>query len=347
MSIRLEENQRDFEAKLEMLAQAASSSSTLIDENLNTVSKWTFSWCILSLLRPFYTFFGKDVYSHVRVDRVAQSLLRYCNENKHFCDGPETIDQIKETILTPLNNRTAGKYGETIRRISSALHDFFPLCPAEWPSDLNISEIGIRPDQKTAIERAVLHLHQYRGSRWNFQKTGNRREVLIQKMRSTLRIPVPLSFHFHEWNGQMNALLLTKKVIGEGANRKAKLVINLTTGQTLIKKRVTSETETFVLNHLKDHPSQGIVRIYGLKKVNLPNKTQVLEYKYEKTLSEILDTSEITSIRTKINLITDLFSGLAALHNFSLHIQQFDSFPFSRYLSFPAYHGVFAFICKN
>jgi len=71
MPFQVEKSRADFESKVEQLEETITRSGRLIDDQLNCVRKSGFRWILLCLLQPFYVLFGKDVFSHVRVNRVA------------------------------------------------------------------------------------------------------------------------------------------------------------------------------------------------------------------------------------------------------------------------------------
>ena len=70
----------------------------VIDEKFNIIKKNSLQWIWLCLLAPFYRFFGKDVYSHVRIHRVADQVLELCEIHKSEIDR-RAIKNIKKRIL--------------------------------------------------------------------------------------------------------------------------------------------------------------------------------------------------------------------------------------------------------
>lgn len=104
MILQKELNKEDFLNKLATLKNALINHQ-LINENLEIENKWGFRWIILCLLHPFFALFGKDAFSHVRVNKVAINLFQYFKANKAFLDET-TIKKFNEKFISPLIKKT-------------------------------------------------------------------------------------------------------------------------------------------------------------------------------------------------------------------------------------------------
>lgn len=111
------------EKKINSLIDAISNGQ-IIDSDLNVVEKHGWRWKILSLvkcvLRPVYTLFGKDPFAHYRIHAVAASVLEFCQaEEKNL--SPQLKTRVIKEILTPLGNKTRGKYADEVDRVKKTL----------------------------------------------------------------------------------------------------------------------------------------------------------------------------------------------------------------------------------
>ena len=114
---------------------------------------------------------------------------------------------------------------------------------------------------------------------------------------------------------------MTKKIIGEGAERTVKLWFNLTTGEYLAKKRVVNAIEKKVVQFFRDKGAIGIAPIYLLREVPLnptSSKIQMIEPLYAGPLTILFGTRVLARTEQKLSIIHDLLCGLANLHKCSL-----------------------------
>lgn len=107
MTFRAESSKDIFTNKLEKLEAAfAAKSGSLVDENLQVIQRGRF-WWVLSLLRPFYAIFGRDPYSHVRIERVVNQFFKYVEANQSFLqEDPSLAARIQTQLLQIVKTRT-------------------------------------------------------------------------------------------------------------------------------------------------------------------------------------------------------------------------------------------------
>lgn len=133
-----ENSQLNFDKKIDSIALALSESKRhpLVDNHLDVIFKYGFKWFLLCLLRPFYALFKKDVFSHVRVNNVAQGILTYCENNKHFLNSTN-VTKIRQKIITPLNAKTKYKNDLCLKTVSENIQKLIaPPVIVEEPTPL-------------------------------------------------------------------------------------------------------------------------------------------------------------------------------------------------------------------
>jgi hypothetical protein len=102
----------------------------LVDEHFNVVNKFSFTWIMLALASPFYTLFGRDAFSHVRVDAVARKIFTYCDLNKQYIT-PALQQELTE-LIGKLDSKTTNKYNETLSNISTCILQISTKTKAFW-----------------------------------------------------------------------------------------------------------------------------------------------------------------------------------------------------------------------
>lgn len=136
MEIKTERTYNDFSTNVTFMQSAVSeaiSNKDLVDDQFNTVKKYSFKWILLTLVRPFYALFGKDSYSHVRVNSVAHAVLAYCELNKKYLSD-DVQRTITSEILEKLNCKTGKKYASDISRIANRIEQSKNETKVFWAS---------------------------------------------------------------------------------------------------------------------------------------------------------------------------------------------------------------------
>lgn len=135
----------DFNMRIDKLISALhNSEDSVLNDKLECVQKGGFRWRFLCLLRPFYALVGGDVYSHVRANSVAQSVLKYCEKNKHFLTS-DSVLKINEKLIDHLNIKTKNKYSQSLETkkksigslLSSPNNPQNPQGPTDSPNQPN------------------------------------------------------------------------------------------------------------------------------------------------------------------------------------------------------------------
>jgi len=120
----------NFNDRVGQLAQAIAAGK-LIDDQLQVIDKgwiWKIRCFVLTLLSPLYSCLGKDPFAHVRVNNVAQSLLKQCKENQV---SSELKEKVVNEILNPLAAKTKGKYNLDIATIAGSIRSIVQVSREE------------------------------------------------------------------------------------------------------------------------------------------------------------------------------------------------------------------------
>jgi serine protease inhibitor len=110
----------DFNNRVTVLAQAVAAGN-LVNDQLEVVDNgllWKLKCFVLSLLNPICSCFGTDLFAHVRVNNVAQALLKLCRGTNVT---PEIRERVVSEILNPLAVKTKGKYNLDITTIATSI----------------------------------------------------------------------------------------------------------------------------------------------------------------------------------------------------------------------------------
>lgn len=110
---------------------AALDSGKIINDQLEIMDKSGFRriyWCFLKLVSPFYRLFGSDAFSHVRVHRVADKILQYCNNetgsmvaDRTYKSGSPRYRPIVPKALVAVKDRLIPKLKRKIRNKNALL----------------------------------------------------------------------------------------------------------------------------------------------------------------------------------------------------------------------------------
>lgn len=145
--------------KLDLQLKAISSGlkeGSLITTDLQVVKKHGFTWTLLSILRtiasPFYTLFGCcDPWGSFRINKVAQSILKFCQVNKkNFTEEQKkTALKIFESLAQKTKNddylAEVKKCKKLFRHaVSNPDSPYIPYIP---------TEVDFEPAPKTDVER--------------------------------------------------------------------------------------------------------------------------------------------------------------------------------------------------
>lgn len=294
----------EFIQKLHTLERAIMNDrSTLITCDLKPVSRYSFSWVLLSLCKPFYALFGKDPFSHVRIDRVAHNLLEFCRINKHvFLHEENLIERIEKNILDPLNQKTRWAYSNAVQGAKAGMRGLLPSeverslpnvalteshYEGKWPVDLGV--LNITPREKAQIQHALFTIYTLHEQRIGVQMVKKLTKVTENTVRVTREIVAlqndrkkvyPISHTLMIVQNTENELpdvfLFSKKVLAKGGDRKVRVCWNLTTGEPYVHKPIMSPTKSLEAKVLSILSNHGLL-FHQWEKVNsglsLPSKT--------------------------------------------------------------------------
>jgi hypothetical protein len=315
-----ETNKENFQSKLAVLENALSQRK-LISDRLEVVTKGGFRWTMLCLLRPFFSLFGKDLFSHVRVNNVAKGILAYFKANQAFVDEA-TINQFKAAFLDPFKAKKS-----YFSLSGDHLVGFLSLPPLKWPTNLAI--LGITQEQKIALEQALTEV---------LPKTyGENQPIICVKMkvegvsirklrlydnyscdRLKKEVVVPLTVKITIGNPRTSRIdLWTKVVIAKGGQRKVKKCYNLLTGNVFVRKKFCSKLEELILRHFRYNPSRGIEPVEFFEDCAEGFKSKhIIQPCFEGTILNLLSSVHLEP-KDVYSIVYQLATGLSALHAFT------------------------------
>ena len=206
---------------LDAILTAVSQKGYLIDDQLKIRTKFGFTWILLFLKMPFYCLMGWDVFEHVRVDQVAQSLLKHYKNNNNV--SLETIVKIiealdKKTVLK--YHKKVGKALQVLSRVNSVTNLVFT-----WPPDM---EAATQQEVDEKIRRAIQQKFLLSSDEDNEQE--DRLHVCF-KERYFFSLNI-----FISQNKVSKVFLIYKIPIKKGGERSIKESFELLTGLKCIKK---------------------------------------------------------------------------------------------------------------
>ena len=341
-----------FQAKISTIAStlANGQKNLLINERLEVVQKWGVKWRLLSLLDYVYSFFGLDVYAPLRADQVAKQLFLLCEENKRALNKT-IVDQVSEKIIKCLNQKTKGKYKAalfaTIDKIQALLPPPPPPSRLKWPSAEGLVELGVTPQQKEVLDKALneclTQMEKIGKTSFQIIKFPDPSKTRVIKLfdEADLLIGgyvIPSTVSIKSLNGRLVVLLMGKKVIAEGGERKVKVAFDLTNGTPYVKKRISNIMEEKIYQWIQELPnSRGLPRNTITRTIG--KKSQILEPRYTESLEQCLGSEGLKSWDVKKSLILDLLYGLKHFHSITTCCSlQINGETFSCE-SVPNYHG--------
>lgn len=318
MNVVKEENPTIFSNKIYSLSKALSSHS-IITEDLKSYKKNTLYAFILSLTAPFYWIFGKDPFSHARVNNVAISILKYAEANKDYLT-PQLKDIIKNNIIEKLNFKTKNKYNNTILKVIKVLNSFFvkptpilfdkTILPKKegelfvWPKNIELTKL-------TELGKKLTEAYF---------------ESYLNNPQSTnLPLPLPVQEALNSSNGEKMYILLTKSPIGKGGERTPTLAYNLSCGRFWVKKPMSSPLEGLISKHFMINSPKGISKICHILPQNNQNTAELFEEYYDCPLTSIIGTKALENFPQRFSLFRDLLRGLHHIHGISLNSISFGS----------------------
>jgi len=341
-----------FEGTLELIEQFLHKPhpNQVIDQNLHVVEKKGFRWILLSLLAPFYRFFGEDVYSHVRVNQVADRVLELCEQN-HAQLNKHIIQNIKNRILTPLNDQTKRKYQAHFNAVTAKLDAMtYSQIPDKYLKPYvtpNTDVIGMTKQQQMEVLEILFPLlgtlktdpEKYS---LQFVKTGKKQsatrklrlwEVISRstwesKHKKIAEVDVPFSLHIEMRRGLIHdIILLAKAVVGEGAQTKVRACYGLLTDRLLVRKKIPADQREVLKTLLERNvfsprlAPRGLVAVEIWKEKLLSDAMhdrglQLFELKLAGTLDgALVDNRNLCgSVAVKKQLMGDLLHGIRLLH---------------------------------
>lgn len=321
MKFYTENNKESFLNRLAILENAIANRH-LVNKRLEVVAKWGFRWVILCLLKPFYLLFNQDVFSHVRVNQVAKSLLAYFKANQIFLNE-ETVNRFKQRFLDRLHKKNSS--------FLLTLNDFeayLPLPPLKWPS--NLDALMITPAQKKEFEQAFLRiLPSSYEKKYHFVCTKNKiKGVTIRKLQcyesktkkliSEIEVPLSVKIEIKTPRNESHVFLFTKAVVAKGGQRRVKKCYDVLTGRFVVRKKICSKIEELILKHYKNVPSLGIEPIrYFINDTSqgFKNSHMIQDY-FEVNLFDLLAKVQLDATQV-FSIMWQLSTGLANLHVFA------------------------------
>jgi serine/threonine protein kinase len=349
MSLKVEASAAAFQTKLKSLEDAVKSHK-LINTNLEIVEKKGFRWKLLCLLRPFCILFGYDVYTHVRINKVANAIFDYCEKNKKWVDK-STIASLNSNVISKLSSKST-KHESELKDLFSDLcellsHNFKDCI---WPT--NINELNLTNEQKADLDSIFGEIVTLLSSNENtYSLTKEKvpgknsvRKLFIKKGDEVVKeYTLPITIDFIKKDKLTHIVLIGKKILSKGGSRgNVRLCYDLTDGLPLVRKKSEDPViEGFFvnnftrLNHIDllypglffttGYSKRGIVEFFGERKsLDDPNKSQLIEYRYQETLSSKIDKKDL-DIATKKSFIQDLLCGLNTIHEIRMRLSYKDS----------------------
>lgn len=333
MGITIQESTSEaFFQRLHSLENTLKSRNTLIDDSLCAVKKSGFKWTLLCLLRPFFALFCCDTYLHYRVDRVVQSLLKYCAANhRHVqADSDRSLSIFRKIVVT-LEQKTSGKYVEATREAivnfvnnewgychkkpshEKPCHVVLPLHAGSkllWPTDLEsfglTKEDALNYDQQI---NALLAKQRRLGAELKFSSG----RIELWKGKELLQSDnFPFAIIQNPSNG--NLIITTNSLLKEGGERKVYLGFDLMSGELLVEKPVVgSSFEKAMLKHLHEERARRGIFLTCFTHTKGDKKDYVVETLCQGTFPSLFGT-RTTTLKARIALMLDLLQDLEALH---------------------------------
>lgn len=311
MKIKTEYSENEYQNNLKFLTDSIKLKGTLVDTEFNVVKKSGIKWLFLRLCQPFYAAFGKDVFSHVRIQNVSKNIFEYLELNQKFAS--DSTKELEKTIWDALIAKSP-KHKVELEKVQKSI-PFLHSCKwADSPDKIDLTE-----SEQLQIDRAIRSVllsraegYQIRVLKrtWTLYKEGQK-DIVHQLPRTVLEIG-------NEW------ILNTRVIIAKGGQRRVKGAYSLTEGKHLVKKMYQGD-ERVIFEFFSKRKFSCIV---NTRHILLNPKPRVYEDFCEGTLRDFFETQAFKELPTKIALISDLLQGLVNLYTIPLEISG-KSFDFS------------------
>lgn len=271
----------------------------LVSDEFEIYKKWGLTWILLSIAQPFYRLFGKDAFSHFRVDNVAAKILTI-SQNSGSLDTVTKASLFK--IVTSLREKTNKDLG-----LNNIRANLFPPVLGPNPQkpitdgygEFVVSSInGKDVDQKT-FEAANSIFMKYRDVENRVNLINHEVRLIDPNLQVTF---IPRTLY---------ELFFMKNIIEsdtEEANINKEAESAAENEHIYINKHVLGSTGYFEINQKKLENSGLNEEISGLSfKVN---NLIVSDLKYSGNIVSHLTFSEISNeVDHKINYFLEKFNG--------------------------------------
>lgn len=153
----------------------------------------------------------------------------------------------------------------------------------------------------------------------HFVKEGNVRtlQLLDQKGEVVDEIKPCISLEvIYKGEQLQDVLLLTKHIVGQGAETKVRLCFSLFQGINLVRKKCSNVFQRELIEYFYANPSRGIVPIVGIRESQANGKIKVQSLEHFKLLNlrEFILNGEKPSFENRLKAAIDILDGVAAIH---------------------------------
>ena len=310
----------------------------LLDENLEVVSKSGPKWYALALAAPLMNFLGIDVYSHVRIYRVAHALLLFCESHYEKLKENPRVIQLVENLLTQLQAKHK-KYTGDIERECQILRRFYPPIPQnylmpKWPQDL--ATIGMTEPDRQNLDQLFKEI---RDTRFQY-------ELRFTKQRGSSKADRTLFLHVRGWTGTSpdpssscevpcsmrityssvspgfieRIVFMTKHTLGKGGETRVRRCYDLLTGERLAKKRTDNYCYKELVTFIRKKSFPGVVPIVDMSTDKMkPKVLHFFEPEYAGTLEDLLDQWRAGASRAPLlPIMGDILQGVVSFHDWTM-----------------------------
>lgn len=346
MNLRIAASATEFNIRVERLKNALNSNK-LIDENLEITTNKGINrlyFCILTLLQPFYWIVGRDAFSHVRAHRVARRIFEFCKINKQFLENnPDKIIQIKKNLIQRLQNKqkitrsltnrekeyasqnSVSHLIDTVSKISKTVEivqERVTKRTLRYHIPNNLEELRIPSTQRQEIIEVTNQFRNYDVATFDKRTTGQK-NTPERSVTKTIKF-----YHINPWTNvktfrkemmvtnsffftqDHKILLICKKILGQGANKKARVCLNLNNGKKLVRKKLTDK-EKKLFELFKKNNIEGTTKAQYIRHTDFNEKTQIIQDCYDGTLQDL---GETLSNEERITVALKLTKTLKDLH---------------------------------
>lgn len=305
----------------------------LIDDQLRSVSRWSFRWAVTLLCCPFYRLLGIDPFSFIRIDRVAQKLLEECAQHRETL-SKEILDDINRHIFERLNRKTGMRYqlatAQAWAGIQQQFYEPIPIPSKEeiewrWPLDCTSAPVP-DADQKAIIDFATSQL--------------SRLPVIRPDIAPQFNL-----YYLYDQRERIAAVFVSlgerAVVVGRGAQREVRTCADLRRGKVVVEKEVSRYEAVLmkVLSQKKGDGFRGIGKVLGtfvLSPTPSLKRFVVIEKKYNGSLDSLLGEELLGEFSRQIEVIDQLLSYMMA---FYLTDPSLGQSQYRALAGFPPFHG--------